>query len=581
MDHDGYFVVAGFELQLPLEDDRHARLVDADPPRCLVANLVTRDHRHPEIPRSAGQRGWGHSDLQHASIRAVSKTAGHDVGLDRKHVAACLRRIERTEQAGRGPTGFALQHDAPASVNVEPAQLLAFLELDLDAQRRILLEVCWIEAGQVEAREVGRDPLRNFDRLLAKQERPPAGLAGHARHAVARMVVAQPRGRGLGQRGVQRGGGRVRLEPADQALGSNRIESNPVGGRGVDHAVERNPRQRHVGTHDRQRRVRFEHPRPEEGQEVLAGVGAHRVREIERGLGLRDLGQTSQRCLEAPQVPLGSPALLLLVGPGETHRAVDAVELVQERDHLRDPGRLPLGGEVPLVAVVFQPLDGVEQPLPVGGQRLDNGQPSRIGNDHRLGGAVKQLVDQLAREIQRRLATGHRQVRLIDVKEIRGVEACGCHGGSRAIGRRLTFGDAAKAVELKVLQTLEIDLDPEIVRGEGGHQLGRSEHADVQLGEALPGALHQADLPRLFRVAVLVGPGQLRRGREQRQADQVPHHDHLTIEKGLPRRCAAVNSLDVFASRRPGRSVRQAPRRCPRAGGAWTRRSLLRPRPLR
>jgi hypothetical protein len=305
----------------------------------------------------------------------------------------------------------------------------------------------------------------------------------------------------------------------------------------VDHAVERKPAEQAVGGHDAQRGVVRAQRIAEKAQVVLAGIRAHRVGEVDHGLGRIRVVELAEGQLESAQSTVGAPGLLLLVVPRQPDGALDVVLVVERPHDLLDPRVLGLGEEVPLVPVGLQSLQRVAQPLRVVGEGLDHLEAGRVGDDHAAAAVADQPLDQLAGQLQRALAAGQRHVRLVEVEQVGGARQR--LRGRAGVRERLALGSGgfrgrrkvAQAVEAELLDLGEVDLDREVVGGQGGEHFRGTDDGDVELGQPCPRPLDQTDRLRLVgpRLVALVR----RRHRSGgQQSDQ--NRDDRPAVHGLP-----------------------------------------------
>jgi hypothetical protein len=132
---------------------------------------------------------------------------------------------------------------------------------------------------------------------------------------------------------------------------------------------------------------------------------------------------------------------------------------------------------------------------------LNDDRLAGVGDDHAAAVLRDQLVDQIARYLEGTHSPCHRQVRLVEVEQV-------ARGGSRddrrSVGRarRAARGSRAgrtrgfvQTIEPELPYLSEVNLDPEVVGGEVGDDIGRPDHRDVDLSQAGPRPLLETDLP--------------------------------------------------------------------------------------
>jgi len=313
------------------------------------------------------------------------------------------------------------------------------------------------------------------------------------------------------------GGHALREHPG----GLDGVDANLVGRCRLDDTVERVVRHEAVGFHARESPVRVGAFSAEQADVVFAGVLAHGVGEVQHGLGRVEVGQAADRHLQEPKGLVRTVAFLALILTGLDDRGVDVPARLQLAHDFFDTAVFLRRVDVPLVGVGFEPVERVLDEIPVVGERLDRLDRLARRDDHRPRPVTDDLVDDRARRIQCVLATGHRQVVLVEIEQVGRTRACrhrrrlGHDRRCRAV--RLGGGfrqdgllHAAGAIDDERLDEIAADDQLEILGGEVGDGLVRAAHRDVELGQSTPGLLDQVDIAGCF----------LRHGRDGRDQQQ-------------------------------------------------------------
>jgi hypothetical protein len=266
----------------------------------------------------------------------------------------------------------------------------------------------------------------------------------------------------------------------------------------------------------------------EEAHVVRAGVGAHRVGEVDHRLGRIDVRQAAQGDREQVQRPLGAPALLALVGPRQLFGPLRVTVTLEHSEHLLNAQVLLPRIGIPLTPVVLQPVERLEQSVGVVRQVGEDDRLLSAGDDHRAVILADQFGDHRARLLDGLLPATRNQVVLVEIEQVADRCPAGwrrgrwrgwlCPRRQRSVTRcRLGVGRRTEVVHHELLHEPSHHHQLEVLTPQLPDRVVGAADGDVELGQPSARALDQADVAGLRlvgRLGLLGRPGRKDRQRQ-------------------------------------------------------------------